>query len=434
MKHTRTAFIFIFLAFSQTLFGQTVADLYRQNQELAKKYLIKNVDLNHFFGVDAAGIATYASESSKKANRPECRIYWDELEDFKKLILTMERKELLKTYLNKKDQRFDGEEKQKIRKLWVRKASNLGTPQQPLLGKRIALDPGHVAGDMDVAKIEGRFIEMAIDSQKVSFCEGDLALSTAKLIKERLEKYGANVLISRPNPNAGADGRLLKTWIKEDLPTILQDEVRNKKITYAERKKLLNFPAKAHNLYFVDKDLEKRAEKINEFQPDLTLVLHFNADALKKDSDWNKATKENYNMVFVAGAFLKHELDEPSERFDFLRLMLLENLEKSIRLSQMVITELTNELQVPVVPRNNEIPYLSNSSIYVSEGVYARNLGLCRLINSPLCYGETLYQDNAKEALLLNQNDSKNGKPAPRIVQIADAYSQAVLQYFENGK
>jgi len=65
-------------------------------------------------------------------------------------------------------------------------------------------------------------------------------------------------------------------------------------------------------------------------------------------------------------------------------------------------------------------------------GVYCRNLQLTRYIHSPLVYGETLYQDNINECIMLNQERDKTKNK--RIQQVADAYFQGILDYVNKNK
>ena len=419
--------LLIFQTFSGGLSAQTVADLVDEYQRLAKKYYITYSEQKHFFGIDARGISTYNSYRAKVENRPECRVYWNELAAFQEFILSADAETFAETYEKKSGQKWSN---RRIRK-WVNQGKKNSRRAvrligKPLSGRRIALDPGHTAGDMEIAKLEGRFIEMKVDGELLTFCEGDLTLTTAKLLKQRLEKLGARVMISRPKPNTTAEGLSIKDWLSDKLSKILDEEVREKNISSGRKKQLLKFKARAFQRYFVRPDLEVRAKKINKFRPDLTLVLHFNADAEKKKPG---PSPKNYNMIFVPGSFLKHELDEKEERMHFLRLLAGNFNDRSAALSRLVLDEMSKKLKVPPVPKKNNLAYLNRSSIYISKGIYARNLGMCRLLNGPVSYIESFYQDNAAEAKRLAKN--RPGKPAARLIDLADAYAEGVMRYFK---
>jgi N-acetylmuramoyl-L-alanine amidase len=304
----------------------------------------------------------------------------------------------------------------------------LAKTTKKLQGYKIAIDPGHIAGSMEIAKLEHRFIEMTLAGKKVTFCEGDLTLTVAKMLKEKLEKEGATVFLTRSQPNTTTYGNSFKHWRKTYLPSILGDLLARRKISKWEHYRLLKRARDTEILhdYFLPRDLEMRASLINAFNPDLTMVIHFNAAPQKKK--WNMPVKENFNMTFMSGGFFADDLSTSMERMEFLNLLVLANFDKSARLSSNVVKEFAKQLNVPTIPTKNNIPYLNKLSIFVSEGVYCRNLKLCRVVNSPLCYGESLYQDNEKEALLIFSDKNK------RMNQVATAYFNAIVKYFQGEK
>ena len=410
---------------------------YKIHRALVEKYLVKSKELYNFFHIDEKGIVTYASLEDKRNNKPECVIYWDEVKYFTNLLLHTERKIQLSYYLDKKATRFTEKQRSYLQNIAYTPTipSVVPAPGKLLSGYRIAIDPGHIAGDMEMAKTESRFIELeAGHGRRITFCEGDLTLTTAFLLKRKLEEHGAMVMMTRSSPNTTSSGKTYKQWLRDDLPAILLREEKAGRLTAEQRKALLQTPqsCKIYTQYFLANDLLERAHLINSFKPDITVVIHFNADPEKKHL--NQPTKKNYSMVFIPGAFLKGELNTPEGRLDFLRLLLLDNMNKSQKLSEMIQNEFVTRLKVPAIPPDNQLAYLKNYSTYVSRGVYARNLGLCRLINSPICYGESMYQDNEKEMFLLGTNDLQNNKPSPRIVEVADAYFAGIIKYFENLK
>jgi N-acetylmuramoyl-L-alanine amidase len=387
--------------------------------------MVKSKHIANYYSIDAKGIAMYASASDKKKNNPECLIYWDEIELYKNLIHSKDKKEQLEYYKSKKDKRFTIIEKRRLSLGNMPPQKSISKSKgKKLQGYKIAIDPGHIAGSMDIAKIEHRFIEMDVKGKKVSFCEGDLTLRVANLLKEKLERQGATVFLTRSRPNTTSYGNSFKHWRKTYMPEIMNEALARKKISKWERNRLLlrARDSEIFHDYFLPRDLEMRASLINAFNPDITIVIHFNAAPKKKK--WDMPVKENYNMVFMPGAFLADDLSNPAERMEFLNLLVLGNFDKSAKLSGNLIKEFSKQLDVPPIPINNKIPYLQKISTFVSEGVYCRNLKLCRQVNSPLCYGESLYQDNEKEAIRIFENKDK------RVKQVADAYYNAILQYF----
>ncbi|HEY2125349.1 MAG TPA: hypothetical protein VGG94_07795, partial [Chthoniobacterales bacterium] len=80
-----------------------------------------------------------------------------------------------------------------VPRLWHR-ARSLGatTPERPLAGLRIALDPGHLGGSW--AKMEERWFQVG-DALPVT--EGDLTLRVSRLLAPRLRQLGASVSFVR---------------------------------------------------------------------------------------------------------------------------------------------------------------------------------------------------------------------------------------------
>lgn len=410
--------------------SQTVDDLHKYYTRVASKYMVKSKQVENHFSIDARGIAMYASLADKQKNKAECIVYWDEIEIYKNLVISKDKKSQLEYYKEKKTAHFSKSERRRLStivntdytppQLRTAKAGN-----KKLQGYKIAIDPGHIAGTLEVAKLEHRFIEMDLGGKKVSFFEGDLTLTVAKMLKEKLEKEGATVFLTRSRPNITAYGNSFKHWRKTYLPSILNDLYGMKKISKWERTRLLTRARDTEILhdYFLPRDLEMRASLINAFNPDLSVIIHFNAAHQKKK--WNMPVKENYNMTFMAGSFMSDDLTNMAARMEFLNLLVLANFDKSAKLAGNIIKEFTKQLGVPPVPAQNPIAYLNKLSIFVKEGVYCRNLKLCRQINSPMCYGESLYQDNEKEALRIFENKDK------RMKQVSDAYFNAILAYFQ---
>lgn len=430
--------IFLFinvLGVGSSAYAQTaVADLQEKYEKLAKQYLVKHPSIHDFYTITTKGIYMYASAQDKQKNKAECVIFWSEIDDFKKMILHTDEVTQLKIYLEKKEQKFSWTHKRTIRvAAYQAPKSAKSSAEQPLLGKRIAIDPGHIAGDLELARIEGRIVDITHEGRHYQFCEGDLTLTTAELLAKKLEEQGAEVLITRNKPNHTASGIPYSQWVQQELPVVVAEAYKNKLITKKQKQTVLRNPMRynVHEDFFLPIDLRERMRKINEFNPDITVVIHYNADAEKTQRE--AVSYKNYSMTFVAGAFMKNELNNPEERLAFVKLLLLGNLEKSFQLANHIQDQFVQHLGVPAIPIQNSLAYLNKASIFVKKGVYARNLGLCRLINSPIAYGESMYQDNIKEMKALHTNHYPYA-PAQRVQEVAEAYFKGIMQYFKEYK
>jgi hypothetical protein len=107
-------------------------------------------------------------------------------------------------------------------------------------------------------------------------------------------------------------------------------------------------------------------------------------------------------------------------------------LEQSITLSSAVISSFEKNLQVKTA-KQKDAEYLTEGCLPTSEsGVFCRNLQLPRYIHGPLVYGETLYQDNVSECVLLFKETDKTKNE--RVQQVAEAYFQGVLDFVQKKK
>jgi len=254
-----------------------------------------------------------------------------------------------------------------------------------------------------------------------------LTYATAKLLKEKLEAQGAEVFLTRPFNGCTAYGVTFDDWLKTGFKTTLDSLYKIKEITLERKNWLLNKASKRDKfrLTFKDMELQKRAELINNYQPDFTIIIHYNVD--ETNTGWNKPTNKNFNMAFVGGAFMGSDLSSPKKRFEFLRLLVSDDLERSIALSSSVVKSFEKNLNVKTAGPKDATYLIEGCLSTTEKGVYCRNLQLTRYIHSPLVYGETLYQDNINECILLTQETDKTKNA--RVQQVAEAYFQGILNY-----
>jgi hypothetical protein len=277
--------------------------------------------------------------------------------------------------------------------------------KKPLNSAKIAIDPGHFGGKF--AKLEERYIEIEHEGRLVSFDEGTLTFLTATYLKKLLEEKGAHVFLTRENIGEGAYPESFFDYLKS-RPELWQKGVSLSEIFRRDYNRL---------------DLRERARLINEYRADLTIAIHYNAI---ESNEKVKVTDLNYNLAFIPGAFCANEMTELEDRFHFLRLICTQDLEESVRFANLAIEGFTSRLKAPPfsAPMQN--------SKCISSGVYSRNLCLTRLIRGPICYGETLIQNNREELKHLSEcNEQVDGVCYPkRVREVAEAYLEAIISYF----
>lgn len=264
---------------------------------------------------------------------------------------------------------------------------------------RVAIDPGHIGGDW--AQLEERFIDFNYRGKRIQFDEGTLTLLTALLLREKLVKEGIEVFLTRDSTEKGAYPEQFFDWLK------YHPEHWKKGATLSG----------IFRRYYNRLDMRERARQINAFNPDLTVCIHYNA------LEELVPTEQNYNLVFIPGSFGKGELSEVEDRTHFLRLVCTPDLDRSKEVAKKLVQSFSKHTKVP--PFENPFP----NSRMASTGVYCRNLCLTRLIEGPVCYGETLIQNHKEELLRLSQMDHEvQGMACPkRVVEVAEAYFETII-------
>jgi len=286
---------------------------------------------------------------------------------------------------------------------------SLSPPQfnfaKPISSARIAIDPGHFGGKW--ARLEERYIDMEHEGRSVNFDEGTLSFLTAVYLKKILEEQGALVFLTRTKVGEGVYPENFFDWLK-------------KHPEYWEKGVALSTIFRRH---YNRLDLRERARLINEYQPDLMIAIHYNAIDCEETIE---PTKDNFNLIFIPGAFCRNELASVEDRFHFLRLVCTQDLESSAHFARTLVDVFSKHLKVS--------PFTSpmQNSLSEAAGVFSRNLCITRLIKGPICYGETLIQNNEKELINLSQNDEVvGGIPCPRrVIDVANAYYEAILSFF----
>lgn len=316
-------------------------------------------------------------------------------------------------------------------------------PDKPLAGLRIALDPGHMAGDQTFAKeIEGKYMTMpdtpATYQQEIAFYESELTLATAFILKDSLERLGATVLMTRTKLGKASHGLTFEEWKHSAFTDSLDQALKRGEMSYS---KAIWWKSKATDAaifksYYNRSDLHHRIQTIREFHPDITFIIHYNVDV----TNWKQNLEngdflpgfENYSMAFVPGSFAPGELARVEDRIMLLRLLISDDYAQSVSLCTSFIQASEMYTGVPPVAADSELSYLNSFSRYAGEpGVFARNLSLTRNLSGAICYGESLCQDARWEAIRLNQRDLRVNDilVSSRVAEVAQAYLEAVKEY-----
>ncbi len=412
---------------SVCLTAQTTADLKKKFDT----YLSFNGSLNSYVSFNTNSV------SILNAGTPEFTVFADEIPTFALILKNIKPAEFIAIYNRKQNKHLSQKQLDSLKNKYS--GNTKSAYKQPALkGKRIALDPGHFAGDMQTARVEQKFIEFqpsAFNNLKdtVRFNEGSLTYQTAEILRQRLLEQGAIVMVTRPKQNYTAFQITYDEWITKRKKTVLDSLLKENVIDAKRYTKLMNFGKdKLFWEFFRDFELMERSRIINEFKPDATLIIHYNVD--EKNTDWLSPSTKNFTMAFIGGGMTGDNFSKPINKVHFLRLLLTDELTESEKLSSLTVNQFSKKLSIPVAQKNDADYLRDNCMKTPSNGVFCRNLALCRTINSVLVYGECLYQDNVKECVNLTKCDYEvQGQKVPkRIYEVSDCYYNAINDYFSN--
>ena len=399
------------------------------------QYLDFNGSLSKLIKVSSSDIKIFTTENDVKKNNPSLLLAFDEIEFFNLLIEKLPLDSVAILLKNKKNNLWTDKERDFFFSKYSSTKIEKNTTKK-LEGIKIAIDPGHIAGNHAMALIEGKNLKFSkknypqLKKDSILIAEGILTFATAQILKAQLENDGAEVFLTR-SENLTAFGLTYDEWLIKKKNKFLDSLFASGKISLSKKEALKKKNKKEFFYdFFRDIDLVKRAELINKFKPDASIIIHYNVD--EKNHNWEKPTTKNFCMAFIPGAFDAKILQTDIARTNLIRLLLSNHLSLSEKLSSLTVNEFHKKLTIPIATKK-DADYLLNNCKYASkEGVYCRNLALCRLIQSPLVYGECLYQDNLNEYEILSKTDKIyfGIKTNDRVKQVADAYYEAILNYF----
>lgn len=439
----RTAFFFlIFLGLAGKVQAQMPVigadSLAKQYQYKMNRFIDRDTVLGDFYTIDLNGVSVFAGAKEKKADKPEYRVTWQELPLYKQIMSTLPRHEAMLIMKTKGAGPFSADLQRMVAAADTLRDTLVPTAEKPLLGYRFVIDPGHFASDSLSSRLEDKFIDFYVpngnDSQRVKFFESQMTYNAAFVLSNKLRAAGAEVLLTRTAYEYTAFSKTFERWKKDDYPrtldSLLKIYPKDPNLIALKNGKLKDNKS-IYKFVFRDVELRKRSEIINAFNPDLTIIIHFNVD--EENKDWKKPTDKNFCMTFVGGAFQVGELSDPEKRFDFLRLLLTGELEESMYASGLAASHFTSELEVPLA-KQTDASYLQKNCIAANEpGVFCRNLSLTRMVEGPVIYGETLYQDNKDECLKLwadsKRLSSGRGGNGVRTTEVGEAYYNAILDW-----
>ncbi|MFT5882134.1 MAG: N-acetylmuramoyl-L-alanine amidase [Crocinitomicaceae bacterium] len=309
----------------------------------------------------------------------------------------------------------------KPKKFWRTKAE-LGESSEsaPLLGLRIAIDPGHIGGDY--AEIEHRRFILKDGVPPIQ--EGNMTLTVAELLVNQLESLGATAHLVRDKNSP------VNPFRPQDYYAYAVSKLVSNEFTVTEQ----SVKREAEKLFYRNGEIRARAELVNqELKPDIVLCLHFNANAEPDPEEPSLYEKEHFHMI-LNGAYTQSELAHDDERFQCVLKILQGNHAEEALLTAAAAASFHAESGLP------PYQYISNSSRAVNiDGnpfLWARNLIANRLYDCPVLYFEP-YLMNGKDSYTRMQIGGYsglgfvNGKLRPSIYrEYVNAVTKGLVDYY----
>jgi hypothetical protein len=295
---------------------------------------------------------------------------------------------------------------------------------------KIALDPGHIGGAW--AKMEERWFKSG-DAAPVE--EGEMTLKVAKMLAKRLSALGARVSFVRDKtepvtPYRPADfmeaaRASLRASGTENPPEDFQgpdDPVKEQTVRWH-----------SEILFYRNSEIRERARRVNsKLRPDLTLCLHFNAEAWGDERN-PTLTDKNHLHLLVNGSYLPDELQFDDERFEMLQRLLSRVYDEEIKVADSAAAAMAKRTGLPPYEYTKDIVTKVGTSGYV----YARNLVATRLYQCPVVYFEPYVMNSSDVFARIQAGDYEgtrpiNGVERPSIYrEYVDGVADGLVEYYQ---
>jgi N-acetylmuramoyl-L-alanine amidase len=416
----------LFLFTASIVVGQTVESC----RQRFHRYFDHKGRLSPFVKFEAEGIFIYSGGVKKIA------LYESELAAVSHFFEAAEKTAVHQFIQNKGTRKLSGAELDSLASL-DKKANDTMKVRGSLRGMKIAIDPGHFGITPSDAQIERKYLLFTRGAGRVAdtikLYESLLNYHTASVLMAMLQEKGAEVMMTRDAAGHTSFDCSYTEWLKNHRRRVLDSLVATGHMNAATKSRLLRADAlRFYHEFFRDYELLNRAKRINRYKPDATVIIHYNVD--EKNAPWKKESRKNYTMAFIPGAFMPADLQRKESLAHFLRWLLSADFEDSRTLAGLTVREFSEKLNIPLATASDAQYLRANCLPAGLPGVFCRNLVLCRTVNSPVVYGESLYQDNTTECkgLMSCDQDFYGVKTSERVGTVARCYFEALSKFFES--
>jgi N-acetylmuramoyl-L-alanine amidase len=322
-----------------------------------------------------------------------------------------------------------------------------GPADRPLLGLKVALDPGHMGSETWDLRT-GKYVT---DHHNHTVSEGLINLQTCLLLKARLEKLGATVLVTHETL-----GPVTKIpWEELNLGDYIPDELNSQTLESWFQTLVAKAPAgpvlfsafdkspyikkiysedMRSDFFILIEDLHARAKLIEEFKPQITLIIHYDTSDPAGDTNGVGKKPHDYTKAYVPGGYLPTELASRILRKDFAKHVLNPAWwNDSVKLASSILNEMESTLKLKPDPGND------GEAVVLLPGLQARNLALTHLLSeTALAYIECLYYNDPTEFKAFSNGThtidigGENYLYSDRLIQVVDALESGVVNFVKN--
>lgn len=291
---------------------------------------------------------------------------------------------------------------------------------RPLLSDiHIAIDPGHIGGPWSV--MEERYLSFAPNE---AVQEGQLTLTTAQVLQERLKALGAYVTLVRDRLEPVTTVR--PDHLTREARQLLADAgFPQPQETYTAamgEQKIITVQWQSEKLFYRVSEIHARAEKVNNtIKPDLVLCLHYNAEAWG-DATAPQFTPLNHMHVLVNGCYSPVELQQQDVRFEMFHRLFSRIHEEELPLASAVTDGLHVATGLPAYVYTTPNARRMGGNSYL----YARNLLANRIYNCPVVYLEPFVMNHEETYRRL-----LNGHYLGRTLTAGKLLPSAIEQYVQ---
>ena len=248
---------------------------------------------------------------------------------------------------------------------------NTNIEKEPLKHLKVAIDPGHIGGEW--AKMEGRWYQL--NGKGIEIKEGELTLLTSKLIKQKLQSLGAEVVLLRDQHKPVT--KLRPEHFKELARKILRSRGQEPESRALRRESEL--------LFYRKHEIRRRAHIINNtIKPDLTICVHFNAESWGNPNN-PKLINKNHLHLLVNGNYSSAEFRLEDNRFHLFKRLLQNTHHEELAISISVASSMAKETGLPPYHYSTSNAKLINEQ---QPYIYARNLLANRIYHCPVIFLE----------------------------------------------